>query len=129
VAGDAATVKALLDATPSLIAQLTDDDERRLPFTAQRENLAAVRLMLTAGWPVDARGQHGGTALHWAAWHGHLEMVREILRFHPVVDLRSIDYDGTAVQWAEHAAEHGWHPGVGDYADVIALLKAADRHA
>ena len=32
--------------------------------------------MLGAGWPVNARGKHGATALHFAAWHGNLEMVR-----------------------------------------------------
>ena len=39
------------------------DEIGRLPAAAQRNNTNAVRLMLGAGWPVDARGQHLATAL------------------------------------------------------------------
>jgi ankyrin repeat protein len=37
--------------------------------------------MLTAGWPVDARGECDMTPLQWASWHGNAEMVREILKY------------------------------------------------
>jgi hypothetical protein len=57
--GDEAAVRGLLAAHPSLVQTLGEEERRKLPDAARDENTAAVRLMLTVGWPVDARGQHG----------------------------------------------------------------------
>src|SRR5437773_828360 len=56
---------------------------RHLAHAARNNDLAAVRLMLKAGLPVDAVSQHHSTALHWAAWHGNVEMVQLILQHQP----------------------------------------------
>ena len=123
--GDEKAVKAILATRPALAQSLTGDELRRLPDAAEDENRDGVRLMLASGWPVDARGQHAGTALHWAAWHGDRALVREILRHRPPLDLRDQDFDATPIGWAAHASVHGWHPGRGDYAGVVEdLLKA-----
>ena len=66
-------------AQANLIERLSEDDRRTLANAAQANNTAAVRLMLEAGWPSDVRGQHRGTPLHWAAFHGNAEMVRLLL--------------------------------------------------
>jgi len=44
---------------------------------------AWVRRHAECGLPVDARGQHNATPLHWAAFHGNCEMVKAILPFGP----------------------------------------------
>ena len=59
-----------------------------------------VRLMLEAGWPVDTPEEMGATALHWAGFNGNADMAREILRFHPALDLKSKEYAVTALSWA-----------------------------
>ena len=69
--------RALLASHPNLAERLSDDERRRLPDAAQNNNTGAVRLMLAAGWPVDATGEYQMTPLHWAAWHGNAEMVQE----------------------------------------------------
>src|SRR5438445_9481243 len=69
--GDEGTFKALLANRPDLIRTLSEDERRKIVNAAQNNNTNAVRMMLKAGWPVDARGQHGGTALHWAGFHGN----------------------------------------------------------
>src|SRR5262249_13406089 len=89
---------------------------------AQNNDTRAVRLMLDLGWPVDERGQSGGTALHWAAFHGNAEMTRQLLRHRATVDLKSLEYDGTALQWSQHGSAHGWHRDSGDYRAVAELL-------
>jgi len=52
--------------------------------------------MLEAGWPVDTLGEMGATALHWAGFNGNSEMTRQILRFHPALELKSREYEGDA---------------------------------
>ncbi|HKE91041.1 MAG TPA: ankyrin repeat domain-containing protein [Gemmatimonadales bacterium] len=123
--GDESTFRQLLAARPQLAAALSEGDRKHLVRAAQSNNTAAVRLMLAAGWPVAVRGQHGGTPLHWAAWHGNAEMVREILRYDPPIELRDTDHDGTALGWALHGSEHGWHRQTGDYPGVVDALLAA----
>src|SRR5260370_28799312 len=53
--GDEGAFRALLASHPNLIETLSDDDRRRLPDAAQNNNANAVRLMLAARWPVDAK--------------------------------------------------------------------------
>lgn len=126
--GDETQFRNLLAKRPDLSRTLTDDDKRKLVSAAESRNTDAVRLMLAAGWPLDARGQSGGTALHWASWHGNLEMVREILRYDPPVDVRGDDYDMPPLGWALHGSENSWHRDTGDYVGVVeALLQAGAK--
>lgn len=120
--GDRDLFNRLLASSPEMPKSLSVAERRKLVDAAQDQNIDAVGLMLEAGWPVDARGQHGGTALHWAAWHGNVEMARLILRFHPPLEAEDSDYGGTPLGWAIHASEHGWHPESGDYAGTAAAL-------
>ena len=123
--GDETLVTQLLAARPDLAASLTPDDRRKLPDAAQDNNAAGVHRMLEAGWPADARGQHGATALHWAGFHGNPEMARVLLEHGAPVTLKDDQFDGTPLDWALHGAEHREQCSTGDYATVIAALRAA----
>ena len=126
--GDETLFRTLLARRPDLSRSLTEDDRHRLVRAAESNNTHAVRLMLAAGWPLDVRGQDGGTPLHWASWHGNVEMVREILRYQRVVDVRGDDHNMTPLGWALHGSENGWHKDSGDYAGVVeALLQAGAK--
>jgi ankyrin repeat protein len=120
--GDEETFHALLASDPELPRRLSEDDRRKLADAAENNNADAVRLMLAAGWPVDARGQHGGMALHWAAWHGNAKIVREVLRYKPPIDDAQNEFAATPLGWAVHGSEHGWHRKSGDYASVVEML-------
>ena len=122
--GDEALAASLSVSHPDLARALGDEDRRRLADAAQDGNIGAVRLMLRAGWPVDARGQHGGTALHWAAFHGSVAMAREILAYRPPLDALCADYEGTPLQWALYGSIHGVHRGSDHAATVEALVDA-----
>jgi ankyrin repeat protein len=126
--GDEATFEALLARRPNLVQNLSGDDRRKVANAAQNNNTRAVRMMLAAGWPVDARGQHGATALHWAGFHGNAEMTHIILRYHPPLDWVDTDFNGTPLGWAIHGSEHGWHCRTGNYpATVEALMRAGSK--
>jgi ankyrin repeat protein len=127
--GDETQFRKLLASRPDLARTLTDDDRRKLVSAAESRNTSAVRLMLAAGWPLDARGEHGGTALHWASWHGNLEMVREILRYQRNVDVKGDDHDMTPLGWAVHGSLNSWHRDTGDYAGVVEALLTAGAKA
>ena len=120
--GDEATFKEFLSRNPNAVKTLSDADRRKLPDAAQTNNTEAVRLMLEAGWPVDARGDAGATALHWAGFHGNAEMARHILRFQPTLELKSLEYEGTALAWAVYGSGNGWHRATGDYVGTICAL-------
>ena len=126
--GDADTFRALLASRQNLIETLSDDERRRLPDAAQNNNIDAVRLMLAAGWPVDVTGEYGLTALQWAAWHGNPQMVREILRHHPQLELKDCQHELSALGSALHGSENSWHRQTGDYAATVeALLDAGAK--
>ena len=126
--GDQAAVQSLLGETPGLVARLSESYRRQVALAARNNNLAAVRVMLVAGLPVDALGQHGATPLRWAAFHGNVEMAREILRYHPPLELTDADFNGTPLGWAIHGSEHGWYCRTGNYAATVeALLQAGAK--
>ncbi|HJR58375.1 MAG TPA: ankyrin repeat domain-containing protein [Vicinamibacterales bacterium] len=123
--GDEAAAQALLASRPRLTESLTGADLRKLPDAARDQNREAVRLLLAAGWPVDARGQHGGTALHWAGWHGDTAMAGELLRHDPPLEIADHDYGGTPLFWAVYGSVHGWRCRTGDYAGTVKVLLEA----
>jgi ankyrin repeat protein len=123
--GDEAAFREFLSKHPDAATTLSEADKSKLPNAAQTNNTEAVRLMLEAGWPVDTPGEMGATALHWAGFHGNAGMSRQILRFHPTLELKSREYAGTALSWAVYGSGNGWHRETGDYVGTIrALLDA-----
>jgi ankyrin repeat protein len=126
--GDESLCRSLLAAHPNLAQHLTDDERRQVVDAAQHGNQTGVRLMLEAGWPVDARGQHGATALHWAGFHGNAAMTREILKHRPPLEARTTEFDGTPLDWTVYGSRYGWDPKSGDYTGTVeALLDAGAR--
>jgi ankyrin repeat protein len=120
--GDDALCRELQSADPDLVQKLPPSERRRLANAAQENNSAAVKRMLEAGWPLDGRGQHGATALHWAAFHGNAGMVRELIERAAPLDVKDAQYAGTPLDWAKHGSQNSWHRQTGDYEQVIRLL-------
>lgn len=106
-------------------AALGPVEARQLAHAARNNDLRAFERMLKAGLPIDARSQHGATALHWAAWHGNLPMVEALLAAGADVRDTRNDYESTPLAWAIHASEHGWDPKAGDYAGTAEALIVA----
>jgi Ankyrin repeats (3 copies)/Ankyrin repeat len=125
---DEPALKTLLAQNPELVSKLSEAYRRQIAHAARNNNLAAVRIMLAAGLPVDAVGQHKATPLHWSAFHGNAEMAREILRYNPPLERTDADFNSTPLGWAIHGSEHGWYHETGDYAGTVeALLKAGAK--
>jgi ankyrin repeat protein len=122
---DEAAVARFREGKTDVNSELDDSEQTLIAHAARNNKTAAVRLMLECGLPVGTPGQHRGTPLHWAAFHGNADMVRDILRFKPALDDTANDFNGTPVGWAIHGSEHGWYARTGDYPRVVELLLAA----
>jgi hypothetical protein len=92
---------------------------------ARNNETGVVHAMLKAGLPVDARGQHNATPLHWAAFHGNRAMVQLILPFGPPLEATDADFNGTPLGWAIHGSKEGWQRQSGDYVGTVQALLAA----
>jgi ankyrin repeat protein len=122
---DESTVKSLLANDPRLATNLSPAHRRQVAHAARNNNAAAVRVMLAAGWPVATLGQHQATPLHWAAFHGNVEMAREILPYNPPLELTDADFHAPPLGWAIHGSLNGWYSKTGDYAGTVELLLKA----
>jgi ankyrin repeat protein len=126
--GDAPAARAILAANPEIVGGLTDADRRLVAHAARNNERAVLRLMLECGFPVDARSQHQATPLHWAAFHGNVEMTTDILQFDPPLEATDADFQGTPMDWAMHGSEHGWFCKTGDFVGTVeALLDAGAK--
>jgi ankyrin repeat protein len=123
--GDEAVFHEFLLKYPNAAQSLAETDQRKLPNAAQANNTEAVRLMLEAGWPVDVPGEMGATALHWAGFNGNAELTREILRFHPTLELKSREYASSPLSWAIFGSGNSWRRDTGDYVGTVQALLAA----
>ena len=122
---DDAALEALRTEQSDLCSRLWAGDQRQVAHAARNNETGVVRAMLKAGLPVDARGQHNATPLHWAAFHGNCEMVEAILPFGPPLEATDADFNGTPLGWAIHGSKEGWYRQTGDYAGTVQALLAA----
>ena len=122
---DEAALQALRAGRSDPACNLPAGDQREVAHAARNNETHVVRAMLKAGLPVDARGQHRATPLHWAAFHGNSEMVKVILPFGPPLEATDADFNGTPLGWAIHGSKEGWHRQTGDYAGTVEALIAA----
>jgi ankyrin repeat protein len=123
--GEDEIVKNLVTRSPEVAAKAAAAYGWQLPNAARNNNVPAVRLMLEMGASIDARGQHGATALHWAGFHGNFEMARELLRRNAPLEAIDNDFKLTPVGWAVYGSENGWYCRTGSFAETVdALLQA-----
>jgi ankyrin repeat protein len=123
--GNAEAVERLLANEPGLFERTTPAERKLVTHAARNDLAAAVELYFRAGFPADATGQHGATALHWAAFHGNAGLVRRLLEFSPPLETKDRDFSLSPLGWAAYGSRHGWRCEQGDYeSTVVALLDA-----
>jgi ankyrin repeat protein len=121
--GDVDAARALRKAHPDVASQFTSSELALLSAAAFDNNDQAVALMLELGWPVNAAGDNGATALHSAAWHGNAALVRRLLSAGADTSLREPQFGGTPLDWAKHGAQNSWKRHTGDYQGVMSALE------
>lgn len=116
-----ARASALARADATLFQRFTREDFEVLLRVSTAGSLPHVRVMLDSHWPIAGRGHSGATALHVAAWRGHVEVVRCLLERGAPTGIRDTVYGETPLEWATHGSLHG-REAPEDYRDVIAML-------
>jgi len=100
--------------------------ERLLPDLTASHRTEAVRALLSAGIPLDARGEAGGTALHWACWKGYPDLVELLIAHGAPLGIEDTEFHAPPSGWLHHGTQScGQHDGDFDYAQVALLLIAA----
>jgi hypothetical protein len=114
--------EALLADNPGIIGTLGDEELERLPVAAQSSNIEAVRRFLDAGWPVDSTMPKHVTALHWAGFHGDVEIAKLLLARGAPLEFKDGEYGGTPMDWAMYGSRNGWGRRMADYPGVVNVL-------
>jgi hypothetical protein len=123
--GDEPMTQRILQQHPMLFTRLSSNAARRIVGVAVRNNTQALELLLGYGWPSNAVLENGQTALHFAAWHGNLAMVRALLNHNAPINAFEAEHSGSPLGWALHGSLHSWERNKGDYVGVAkALLDA-----
>ncbi len=128
-AGDGASFERILAGHPQAIRRLPGNSARYLIGVATRNNTQALQMLLAAGWPADPVMETGQTALHFAAWHGNAEAVRDLLAHQASVQAVETEHGGTPLGWALHGSQNSWHRHTGDYPATVRALLAAGADA
>lgn len=120
--GQERDAKALLAKHPGIVETMGEEELARLPIAAEASNANAVRLFLDAGWPTDATMPRRVTALHWAGFHGDVEIATLLVNRGAPMGSRDADHDATPLDWAFYGSLHGWGRPTADYAGVVDTL-------
>jgi len=122
--GDLAAARVEIDKNPGLLENLSAEDRHAAGRLAQQGKTAALAAMIDLGVPVNARGGHGQTALHWASWHGWRETAAALLARGADVSAIENEFGATPLGWALHGCDNYPNPN-GDYPGVVRLLLEA----
>ena len=123
--GDEAYFQRILIDHPQLFLKLSTNASRRIIGVALRNNTRAVHQLLSAGWPAGAAMENGQTALHLAAWHGNVEMVRDLITHNAPINVFETEHGGSPLAWALHGSLNSWEREKGDYLGVTRALLIA----
>jgi ankyrin repeat protein len=119
---DHAAAEQLMRRNPGLTGQLTSTDAAALVEAAGQGQTGAVRLMLDAGFPPDARGADGAAALHAAAYSGSASTVRLLLDRGADIEARDTSWNSAPLGWA--VVGSGERPTEDPAADWIATVRS-----
>lgn len=126
---DAALSRALVAAHPGLVAGLSPEGRGALMHAAAGGRHDALRLMAALGFDLGWQSPHGGTALHWAAWHGRVETVGVLLELGAPLDTRDQRYGSSPIAWAAHGSANARSDDEAYEAVVGLLLDAGSDRA
>jgi ankyrin repeat protein len=118
---DVQAASAIAREHPDVLKHLSAEDQDVFVECAGRNRLDAVRLMLEIGFEPARPGESGATALHAAAWHGHVQMIRLLLRSGTPRDIRDKTFGQTPKEWALHGSKH-CRDAAEDYAAILEIL-------
>jgi ankyrin repeat protein len=123
--GDETRAREALAADPSLPGSLAPGDHAQLAVAIFHGRFDGADLMLRLGFDPKAGGIDGGSALHAAAWMGHVGLVERLLARGDIgLESRDPKHESTPLGWAAFGSVHR-RAKDGDYVGVVDRLVAA----
>ena len=104
-AGDRTAAERMLHSDPGLRERARERRPEQVVRAAAGNRLGAVTLLIELGFDVNVLDRASPlhvTALHQAAMHGNIEMIRLLVEHGADPDIRDSGYDATPAGWAEH---------------------------
>jgi len=106
VRADVDEVRRVVTAFPDVVRQMDADDENEIIKLAACTDAKVVRTVIESGFDLTRTGAGGSTALHIAAWQGHLQPVRTLLDFHVPVNALDVTFGSSPLTWAAHGSKY-----------------------
>jgi len=119
--GDAAAARARIAEQPALATELRETEHAALQRAIVAGNVATLAVLRELGYDLTSEGPWGGTALHWAAWHGRVDLVRALLAEGVPVNTRDRTYGSSPIAWAAHGSTN-CRDADDDYIAIVELL-------
>jgi ankyrin repeat protein len=120
-AGDFEAARAVAGAHPGLVARMTGEEPAAIVRAAGDGSAHAVPVLAAVGYDFSTEGPWGGTALHWAAWHGHVALVRALITAGSPINRRDRTYGSSPIAWAAHGSRN-CRSADDEYATIVDLL-------
>lgn len=127
--GAEAAARAALAAEPGIRAELLERDPSAILRVVESGNAAAVGVLTALGFDLRTEGPWGGTALHWAAWHGRVELASALLAAGAPVNVRDRTYGSSPIAWAAHGSANCRSADDAYIAIIDMLLDAGSERA
>jgi ankyrin repeat protein len=120
-AGDIEAARTVAGAHPGLVTRMIEEDPAAIVRAAGDGSVRAIPALAAFGYDFATEGPWGGTALHWAAWHGRVELVRALIAAGSPINLRDRTYGSSPIAWAAHGSRN-CRSADDDYATTVDLL-------
>ena len=121
-AGEAGAARAIVAASPEIVSQLGEADQRQLLHAAWTGKHQVVKLMASLGFNLHIFDDDAMMPLHWAAFHGHADVVALLLSEDDDPPLKWLNgYGGTPLTTCFYGRQHTWLSG-GDHVACVRLL-------
>jgi hypothetical protein len=127
--GNVEGMKAMIARNRELITMPLPRFGSALNLATRQNQVEIARILLDNGADIDARGQWGGTPLHWAAMVGGKDMVQLLLDHGADVGVKTEGFGSTPLLWAAHGSAMMVRPAGADYLGVCQVLLKAGAPA
>lgn len=104
MAGDEGGACAMVEADHGLIGEVLGKRPTLLTDAGGANNIDGLRAMIAAGFDVNYR--HHTTALHQAAWHGHVDLIKMLVEAGADTTIRDTNHYAPPIGWARHNFQH-----------------------
>ncbi|HEY8667195.1 MAG TPA: ankyrin repeat domain-containing protein [Tepidisphaeraceae bacterium] len=119
--GDISSADRLVKQDPDLLTAVWGPYGSALHLAASRNQPRMIEFLLDQGADINARGQWGGTPLHWACWLGSKDSAAVLINHGASVELRCMAFRSTPLLWCAHGSRNVSTPGA-DYVGTAKML-------